>query len=70
VPSPQLVAVVDMGASAVRLVIAEIGADRSIRTIEDASRGILLGRDTFVRRHPIHDDRCLSGGSRQLSESY
>jgi exopolyphosphatase/guanosine-5'-triphosphate,3'-diphosphate pyrophosphatase len=47
-PSPsQLVAVLDMGASAVRLVIAEIGPDRSIRTIEDASRGVLLGRDTF-----------------------
>ena len=45
--APQLVAVLDMGASAVRLVIAEIGPDRSIRIIEEASRGILLGRDTF-----------------------
>lgn len=46
-PEPQLVAVLDMGASAVRLVIAEIGPDRSIRTVEEASRSILLGRDTF-----------------------
>jgi exopolyphosphatase/guanosine-5'-triphosphate,3'-diphosphate pyrophosphatase len=36
-----------MGASAIRLVIAEIGPDGSIRTIEEASRGVLLGRDTF-----------------------
>src|SRR5262249_42713178 len=36
-----------MGASAVRLVVAEILPNRSIRTIEEASRGILLGRDTF-----------------------
>ena len=36
-----------MGASAIRLVIAEIASDRSIRTIEEASRGVLLGRDTF-----------------------
>ena len=36
-----------MGASAIRLVVAEIGPNRSIRTIEEASRGILLGRDTF-----------------------
>ena len=36
-----------MGASAIRLVIAEIGSDGSIRVIEEASRGILLGRDTF-----------------------
>ena len=44
---PRLVAVLDMGASAIRLVIAEIGPNRSIRTIEEASRGVLLGRDTF-----------------------
>ena len=30
-----------------RLVIAEVGADGSIRPIEEASRGVLLGRDTF-----------------------
>jgi exopolyphosphatase/guanosine-5'-triphosphate,3'-diphosphate pyrophosphatase len=45
--SPQLVAVVDMGASAIRLVVGEIAPNRSIRTIEEASRGVLLGRDTF-----------------------
>src|SRR5262245_11992067 len=44
---PQLVAVLDMGASAIRLVIAEIADDQSIKLIEEASRGILLGRDTF-----------------------
>jgi exopolyphosphatase/guanosine-5'-triphosphate,3'-diphosphate pyrophosphatase len=36
-----------MGASAVRLVVAEILPDGTIQTIEEASRGILLGRDTF-----------------------
>jgi exopolyphosphatase/guanosine-5'-triphosphate,3'-diphosphate pyrophosphatase len=41
------VAVLDMGASAIRLVVAEITANRSVRTIEEASRGVLLGRDTF-----------------------
>jgi exopolyphosphatase/guanosine-5'-triphosphate,3'-diphosphate pyrophosphatase len=45
--APELVAVLDMGASAVRLVVAEILPNRSVRTIEEASRGILLGRDTF-----------------------
>jgi exopolyphosphatase / guanosine-5'-triphosphate,3'-diphosphate pyrophosphatase len=44
---PELVAVLDMGASAIRLVVAEIGLNRSIRIIEEASRGVLLGRDTF-----------------------
>src|SRR5262245_29795684 len=36
-----------MGASAIRLTIGEIAHDRSIRTIEEASRGVLLGRDAF-----------------------
>jgi exopolyphosphatase/guanosine-5'-triphosphate,3'-diphosphate pyrophosphatase len=44
---PELVAVLDMGASAIRLVVAEIAANRSVRTIEEASRGVQLGRDAF-----------------------
>ncbi len=36
-----------MGASAIRLAIAELGPDQTIRIIEEASRGVLLGRDTF-----------------------
>lgn len=47
VAPPRLVAVLDMGASAIRLVIGEIAANRTVRTIEEASRGVLLGRDTF-----------------------
>jgi exopolyphosphatase/guanosine-5'-triphosphate,3'-diphosphate pyrophosphatase len=45
--APEAVAVLDMGASAVRLVIAEVAAGRSVRVVEEASRGVLLGRDTF-----------------------
>jgi exopolyphosphatase / guanosine-5'-triphosphate,3'-diphosphate pyrophosphatase len=45
--APELVAVLDMGASAIRLVVSEIAPGRPIRTIEEASRGVLLGRDTF-----------------------
>lgn len=47
VASADLVAVLDMGASAIRLVVAEIRAGRAIRLIEEASRGVPLGRDTF-----------------------
>jgi exopolyphosphatase / guanosine-5'-triphosphate,3'-diphosphate pyrophosphatase len=43
----ELVAVLDMGASAIRLVVAEVAPPQSIRIIEEASRGVLLGRDTF-----------------------
>jgi exopolyphosphatase/guanosine-5'-triphosphate,3'-diphosphate pyrophosphatase len=36
-----------MGASAIRLVIAEAQADGPVRVLSEASRGVLLGRDTF-----------------------
>src|SRR5688572_26868808 len=36
-----------MGASAIRLVVAEVGPSHAIRLIEESSRGVLLGRDTF-----------------------
>src|SRR5262245_2758005 len=41
-------AVIDMGASAVRLTIAEPDRDGSLRIVEEASRGVLLGKDTFT----------------------
>ena len=37
-----------MGASAIRLVIAEVAADCSARIVDEASRAVLLGRDTFA----------------------
>ena len=38
----------DMGASAIRLVVAEINQVGTIRRLEEASRGVQLGRDTFA----------------------
>lgn len=46
-PAEAPVAVLDMGASAIRLVIAEIPSRGTIRVLEEASRGVLLGRDAF-----------------------
>src|SRR5262245_11837456 len=63
-----------MGASAVRLVIAEIGADRSIRTIEEASRGIFLGRDTFssgaIRSRTIDATLAALANFRRIIDGY
>src|SRR5213078_1139700 len=42
------VAVIDMGASAIRLVVAEVASEGTIRILEEASRGVLLGKDTFT----------------------
>ena len=41
------VAVIDIGASAVRLVVAEIEPGRPPAVLEEACRGLLIGRDTF-----------------------
>ncbi len=45
---PRAVAVVDMGAAAIRLVVAEALPAQPIRILEEASRGVLLGKDTFT----------------------
>jgi len=42
------VAVLDMGASAIRLVVAEAVPGGGTRILEEASRGVLLGKDTFT----------------------
>jgi exopolyphosphatase/guanosine-5'-triphosphate,3'-diphosphate pyrophosphatase len=47
--SPRPIAVVDMGASAIRLVVAEAADNGEPRIIEEATRGVLLGKDTFSR---------------------
>ncbi len=43
----QTAAVIDIGASAVRLVVAQLGPDDRPVVLEEASRGVLLGQDTF-----------------------
>lgn len=47
VEPPKPFAALDLGATAVRLVIAQGEAD-SMRIIEEASRGVLIGKDTFT----------------------
>src|SRR5262249_1641498 len=43
----QTAAVIDIGASAVRLVVAQLTHDKRPVVLEEASRGVLLGQDTF-----------------------
>ncbi len=45
---PRPVAVVDMGAASIRLVVAEALPGQPVRVLEEASRGVLLGKDTFT----------------------
>ena len=70
----ELVAVLDMGASAIRLVIAEVGTGRPIRLMEQASRGVLLGRDTFtgglIRPKTADATFAALKGFRHIIDSY
>ena len=63
----------DMGASAIRLVIAEHRAGGT-RVIEEASRGILLGRDVFssgtLRARTIDAALTALDGFRQIIDRY
>jgi exopolyphosphatase/guanosine-5'-triphosphate,3'-diphosphate pyrophosphatase len=72
--TPRLVAVLDMGASAIRLVIAEIAPGQPVRVIEEASRGVLLGRDTFssgaIRPQTADAAFAALEGFRQIIDGY
>jgi exopolyphosphatase/guanosine-5'-triphosphate,3'-diphosphate pyrophosphatase len=46
--APRPIAVVDMGASAIRLLVAEAPPGKPIQVLEEVSRGVLLGKDTFT----------------------
>lgn len=46
---PKLVAVIDMGASSVRMQIAEISADGKIRNLESFAQALSLGKDSFSK---------------------
>lgn len=45
--SPAIKAVVDIGATAIRMMIAEVRRGPSIRTLESLEQSVSLGRDTF-----------------------
>jgi exopolyphosphatase / guanosine-5'-triphosphate,3'-diphosphate pyrophosphatase len=46
--SPRLVSVIDIGSTAIRVVVAQINSDRSWTSVDRASRPLSLGRDVFM----------------------
>jgi exopolyphosphatase/guanosine-5'-triphosphate,3'-diphosphate pyrophosphatase len=68
------VAVLDLGASAVRLVVAELTPGEPARILEEASRAVLLGADTFThgRLGPVTIDAALKAleGFRRIMDTY
>jgi exopolyphosphatase/guanosine-5'-triphosphate,3'-diphosphate pyrophosphatase len=46
--APSTLAVIDVGSTAVRLTVAEVLPGGNLQIVEEASRGVLLGKDTFT----------------------
>lgn len=71
---PQIVGVLDMGASAIRLAIAEVTPGKPPRVIEEAAKGVLLGRDTFsfeaIRSHTLDAAIGALEGFRKVMDGY
>jgi len=68
------VAAIDMGASSIRLLVAEVPAGEPPRILEEASRGVLLGKETFThgRIGPATMDAALKAleGFRSIMDLY
>ena len=71
---PEIVAVLDMGASAIRMAIAEVAPGAPPRLLEEASKGVLLGRDTFsseaIRSQTLDAAIGALEGFRQMMDGY
>ena len=70
----ETVAVIDIGASAVRLVVAELRPGQPAFIVEEASRGVSLGKDTFStgRIGPATMEAALQAleGFKRLMDGY
>ncbi len=71
---PKCVAVIDVGATAIRLVIAEIHPSGGIRQLESLHKGVRLGKDTFTegRIEPSTIRECVDilKGFRTVMQEY
>jgi len=47
-PQKQIVAVIDIGSSAIRMVIAELGPKTEIRYLENLQKPVPFGKDVFT----------------------
>src|SRR5690242_15384496 len=58
---PRPFAVIDMGASSIRLRIAELHPDGRVRTLESLQHAVPLGKDTFTtgKIQPETIDKCI-----------
>ena len=70
----RLAAVIDIGASAIRMEIAEISENGELRTLEQLRQGCLLGKDTFtkgrIQQSTIRECVEILQGFQRVMEEY
>ena len=61
-PARRVVAAIDIGSSALRLDIGEVGAQGDVRLLESLRHGVRLGKDVFAKGRVEQDTlrRCLA----------
>jgi exopolyphosphatase/guanosine-5'-triphosphate,3'-diphosphate pyrophosphatase len=68
------VAVIDVGSSAIRLAIAELSGDGSVRMLESASKPVSLGQDVFmdgrISTTTVKETVQIINGFRELMQAY
>ncbi len=68
------VAVVDIGATSVRMAIAEIDPRGNVRILEEVSQAVSLGKDTFtmqrIRRQSIEECAVVLKSYRRLMQEF
>ncbi|MFN6400039.1 MAG: exopolyphosphatase [Planctomycetota bacterium] len=68
------VAVIDIGSTSIRMAIAEIEGQNQVRTIEEVSRAVSLGKDTFttqsISRESIEECVRILKSYRRLMQEY
>jgi exopolyphosphatase/guanosine-5'-triphosphate,3'-diphosphate pyrophosphatase len=73
-PQSRTVAVVDIGATSVRMAIAEIDSRSSVRILEEVSQVVSLGHDTFstqrISRKSIEECAIVLRSCRRLMQEY
>lgn len=72
--STRAVAVIDIGATSIRMAVAEIDPDGRVRPLENLSQAVSLGKDTFtqrrIRKQSIEDCVRVLKSYRQLLTEY
>jgi exopolyphosphatase / guanosine-5'-triphosphate,3'-diphosphate pyrophosphatase len=72
--SVTLVAVIDLGATSIRMAIGEIDSTGNVRTLESLSQAVSLGKDTFsdacIRKSTIEQCVRVLRSYRQVLEQY